>query len=104
METMGETDSVNAAVIAKLRARAALGVNKYNVSMDRTDLSRREWLEHAQQEALDLSVYLEKLIQEEKTQLEVCTHPYVLVEAKDTHHGRCTRCAARIDLDMDVYG
>tara|TARA_R110001606_G_C15166202_1_gene627631 strand:+ start:263 stop:499 length:237 start_codon:yes stop_codon:yes gene_type:complete len=34
--------------------------------MDRTDLSSLEWLIHAQEEAMDLSVYLEKLIGLEK--------------------------------------
>jgi hypothetical protein len=30
--------------------------------MERTDLSRLEWLKHAQEEAMDLAVYLQKLI------------------------------------------
>ncbi len=31
--------------------------------MDRKDLSEVEWLIHAQEEAMDLAIYLEKLIQ-----------------------------------------
>ena len=31
--------------------------------MERTDLSELEWLVHAQEEAMDLAIYLEKLIQ-----------------------------------------
>lgn len=34
--------------------------------MERTDLSEIEWLKHAQEEAMDLAVYLEKLIQIKK--------------------------------------
>ncbi len=34
--------------------------------MQRTDLSRLDWLRHAQEEAMDLAVYLEKLIQLEE--------------------------------------
>jgi len=32
--------------------------------MERDDLSRLEWLKHAQEEVMDLAVYLEKIIQE----------------------------------------
>ena len=34
--------------------------------MERTDLSKKDWLIHAQEEALDLAVYLQKLIMEEE--------------------------------------
>ena len=60
---MGEIDSVNAGVIDKLRARAALGKQKYDTTMDRTDLTYSAWLVHTQQELLDACVYIEKLIQ-----------------------------------------
>lgn len=53
-------------VRAKLLARAELGVTKYRVTTERIDLSRLQWLTHAQEEAMDLAVYLERLIQEEK--------------------------------------
>tara|TARA_R100000908_G_scaffold9961_2_gene3542 strand:+ start:537 stop:722 length:186 start_codon:yes stop_codon:yes gene_type:complete len=49
-------------VIKKIEARAKLGENKYNTTMERTDLSRKEWLIHAQEEALDLAIYLQKCI------------------------------------------
>lgn len=42
---------------------------KYGKSMNRSDLSRRQWLVHAQEEAMDLAIYLEKLIQEEPESL-----------------------------------
>lgn len=57
------SDSINDAVIAKIKARADLGYQKYGVSMDRCDLSELAWLMHAQSEVLDAAVYLEKLIQ-----------------------------------------
>lgn len=37
--------------------------------MDRTDLSEVEWLQHAYEEALDLSIYLKKLIKIKKNAL-----------------------------------
>jgi len=43
--------------------RAEVGKKKYNTTMDRTDLTELEWLIHAQEEAMDLAIYLEKLIQ-----------------------------------------
>ncbi len=49
----------------KIRQRREAGRQKYGTTMERTDLSRREWLIHAQQEALDLAIYLEKLLQQE---------------------------------------
>jgi hypothetical protein len=51
-------------VIDRIRARAACGAVKYGKTMERGDLSRIDWLRHAQEEALDLAIYLEKLIQE----------------------------------------
>lgn len=52
-------------VIKKIEARAKLGESKYNTTMERNDLSRKEWLVHAQEEAMDLCIYLQKLIMEE---------------------------------------
>lgn len=53
-------------VVAKILKRAEVGKSKYGTTMERTDLSRSEWLVHAQEEAMDLAVYLEKIIQEIK--------------------------------------
>jgi len=53
-------------VIKKIEARAKLGESKYNTTMERNDLSRKEWLIHAQEEAMDLCIYLQKLIMEEE--------------------------------------
>ena len=53
-------------VIQRIRQRAEAGRAKYNTTMERTDLTRLEWLHHAQQEAMDLAVYLERLIQYEE--------------------------------------
>lgn len=46
----------------RLLQRSVVGLQKYGVTTERTDLSRIEWLRHAQEEALDMAVYLEKLI------------------------------------------
>ena len=54
------------AVCRKIAARASFGEQKYGVSMHDEKLSRLGWLIHAQQEAMDLAVYLEKHIQMEE--------------------------------------
>ncbi len=53
-------------VIQKLRQRRDIGRLKYKATMDRADLTRAQWLRHAQEEALDLAVCLERLISEEQ--------------------------------------
>jgi hypothetical protein len=53
-------------VAFKILQRAETGLNKYGITMERSDLTKLEWLVHAQNEALDLAVYLQKLIQEEE--------------------------------------
>ena len=53
-------------VVAKILKRAEVGKSKYGTTMERVDLSGLEWLVHAQEEAMDLTVYLEKLIGLEK--------------------------------------
>ena len=49
-------------VIEKIRQRAELGLNKYNTTMERTDLTLKEWINHAMEEAMDLSVYLQRIL------------------------------------------
>jgi len=51
-------------VIAELKVREERGLRKYGTTMDRKDLTTKEWLQHAYEEALDLSLYLKKLIEE----------------------------------------
>ncbi len=57
---------IEQAVIEKINARAKLGLKKYNSTMERADLSRLEWLNHAQEESMDLCLYLQKLIEGEE--------------------------------------
>ena len=58
-------DEVVNAVRQKLAERSALGIAKYGTTMARTDLSRLDWLRHAQEELMDGAIYLERLIQDE---------------------------------------
>lgn len=60
------TDSVTDEVIKDIKSRREMGYSKYGVTLDRDDLTREEWLNHAYEEALDLANYLKKLIQIER--------------------------------------
>ena len=49
-------------VCAKIQARAEVGEKKYGTTMEREDLNLTEWLTHLQEELMDATVYVEKLI------------------------------------------
>jgi hypothetical protein len=59
-------DTIVLSVIEDLNSRSILGVNKYRTTLDRKDLSRKDWLQHAYEECLDQANYLKKLISLEK--------------------------------------
>jgi hypothetical protein len=49
-------------IIDDLLYREEKGRMEYGTTMDRKDLTEQEWLQHAYEEALDLSIYLKKII------------------------------------------
>lgn len=51
-------------VCADIARRQALGLNKYGVSVADNQLSLREWLQHAYEESMDLSIYLRRCMAE----------------------------------------
>lgn len=53
-------------IIDDLLSREEKGLKEYGTTMDRTDLNEIEWLQHAYEEALDLSIYLKKIIKIKK--------------------------------------
>jgi len=57
-------DSVVDSILNKFVDRAELGFKKYNNTLDRNDLSKLDWINHAQDELMDGILYLEKLKQE----------------------------------------
>ena len=64
--TVLKTDYVVDSVIDQFIDRATFGRNKYGVGMEREDLSILEWLDHAQQEAMDFTLYIQKIKSELK--------------------------------------
>lgn len=59
-----KTDSIVEAVRADLLRRSQFGIAKYGTTLDRTDLSLRDWLQHAYEECLDQANYLKRSIVE----------------------------------------
>lgn len=57
-------DSVVESIIEKFRQRSAVGIKKYNTTLDRTDLSFKQWVIEFQHEMMDGILYIEKIIKE----------------------------------------
>jgi hypothetical protein len=57
-------DSVVESIIEKFRERSAVGINKYGTTLDRTDLSFKQWVIEFQHEIMDGILYIEKIIKE----------------------------------------
>lgn len=49
-------------VCEKIQERSEVGKSKYGVTMERTDLNTVEWLTHLQEELMDATVYVERLL------------------------------------------
>lgn len=45
-----------------LSVREVIGTLKYNTTVDRVDLNLMDWIRHAREEAMDLSVYLTRIL------------------------------------------
>ena len=54
-------DQIVIRVLSRFAERSQAGINKYKTTLERTDLSTLEWLTHAQEEAMDFVLYLERL-------------------------------------------
>ncbi|HEY0236995.1 MAG TPA: hypothetical protein VGC86_18365, partial [Afipia sp.] len=48
-------------VVAAIRERRERGRRKYGTTMERDDLTPAQWVQHAQEEAMDLAIYLQRL-------------------------------------------
>jgi hypothetical protein len=54
-------DTIVESVIKQFKQRSEVGINKYGVTLERTDLSTLEWLQHFQEELMDATLYIQKL-------------------------------------------
>ena len=56
-----KTDLIVNKVVESFKQRSKVGIEKYGTTLERNDLTRLDWIQHAQEEAMDLILYLEKL-------------------------------------------
>ena len=54
-------DSVVYRIAQLLKNRSETGIRKYGTTLDRTDLSIKEWIDHAIEESLDHALYLQRI-------------------------------------------
>ena len=57
-----KVDKVVQSVRTDLIQRSKTGIKKYGVTLDRTDLGLKQWLQHAYEECLDQALYLKRAI------------------------------------------
>jgi hypothetical protein len=55
-------DKIVHQLIIKYLNRSYQGQQKYGTTLDRNDLLMRDWMQHLQEELMDASLYIEKLI------------------------------------------
>lgn len=59
-------DTIVERVIERFKERSEVGIEKYGVTLDRTDLSTLQWMVHFREELMDGLLYLERVIQDTK--------------------------------------
>lgn len=64
-----QTDQIVDSLIEKFRSRSEDRIKKYGTTLSENNTDC--FLKHAQEEALDLANYLEKLIQDKKSEFEI---------------------------------
>ena len=57
-------DTVVKSVLDKYQERSETGKLKYGKTLDRKDLTMKQWLTHLQEELMDATLYIEKLLKE----------------------------------------
>lgn len=63
-------DPIILEVLEKIKKRSDAGMKKYGVPMTREDVDTLQWLRHAQEEAMDFAVYLQRIISDYDTTLQ----------------------------------
>jgi hypothetical protein len=63
-----KTDRIVIQVLNQIADRSERGLEKYGTNLERTDLETLDWIQHAQEEAMDLALYLERLKEQIKNQ------------------------------------
>ena len=88
--------SIEEQVCFKILKRSEIGKKKYGTTMEREDLSKLDWLKHAQEEAMDLAVYLQKLIEIEES--KPFNYEWNMTKPGDDHNRKM------LDLEIENLG
>ena len=70
-------DKVVQEVCKDLNSRSLVGQQKYNTTLERTDLNLKDWLQHAYEECLDQANYLKRAIIEIENEIKIKHNPNV---------------------------
>ena len=62
MEKVKTEDPIVLSVMSKYYERSKVGIDKYNATLDRDDLSFIDWMTHLQEELMDATLYIETII------------------------------------------
>ncbi len=68
-------DGVEARICAEIAARQKRGIAKYGMTVAENPLSLLQWIQHAKEEALDQAIYLERMADEIRAQIDRATKP-----------------------------
>jgi hypothetical protein len=63
-----KVDRIVIQVLNQIADRSEKGLEKYGTNLERTDLETLDWIQHAQEEAMDLCLYLERIKEQIKNQ------------------------------------
>jgi hypothetical protein len=64
MDNVQDTHVKN--VMNKYLERSNTGIKKYGVTLERTDLTNLQWLQHLQEELMDATLYIERIMNDIK--------------------------------------
>ena len=64
IDAFNKRDTIVSSVVNDLNQRSAIGIEKYNTTLDRKDLHLRDWLIHQYEELLDAALYCKRAIKE----------------------------------------
>ena len=54
-------DKIVLQVMNDLNSRSRVGIEKYNTTLERTDLELKDWLQHLLEELMDATLYLKRI-------------------------------------------
>ncbi|PRS65036.1 hypothetical protein [Bacillus pumilus] len=98
---MNENNPIISSVITKLHQQQEKGLQKYGVEVKTSSYDLKGWLEHAQQEAIDFTTYLEAAIQLLEEQVKSKKEEMKFYETHEPYYALIK--ARNIERVMEIY-